>query len=99
MRIPEPMPRGLTFLSAIFLAMVAASRVNNRAGGKVDTVLTLCDHFFCVLMLFFQTCPGAGTEVQRSCRPECSRPPRTAGDKKGFRLGCKAVAIGPARGG
>src|SRR5438105_4645273 len=50
MRMPEPMPFGLTFLLAMPLAMVLASLVNRLAGGKVETVFTLCDHFFGLAM-------------------------------------------------
>jgi hypothetical protein len=41
MRIPEPIPLGLTFLLAIALAIVRASLVNRSLAGKVDSVLTL----------------------------------------------------------
>jgi hypothetical protein len=43
MRMPEPMPRGLTFLLAITLATVSASLVKVPSGGKVETVLTLLE--------------------------------------------------------
>src|SRR5437899_2614967 len=46
MRMPEPMPLGLIFLLAMILATVGASLVKVPAGGKVETVFTLCDHFF-----------------------------------------------------
>src|SRR5207245_2639630 len=40
MRMPEPMPWGLTFLLAIMRAMVLASLVKVPSGGKVETVFT-----------------------------------------------------------
>jgi hypothetical protein len=40
MRIPDPIPLGLTFLLAITRAMVLASFVNREVGGKVETVFT-----------------------------------------------------------
>ena len=40
MRMPEPIPFGLTFFVAITRAIVAASRSNRPGGGKVDTVFT-----------------------------------------------------------
>jgi len=46
MRIPEPMPFGLTSLLAIRLAMVSASLVKSNLGGKVETVFTFCTHRF-----------------------------------------------------
>jgi len=46
MRMPEPIPLGLTFLLAIVLAIVSASLVNKSLGGLVETVLTSRDHFF-----------------------------------------------------
>src|SRR5437773_1269399 len=54
MRIPEPIPRGLTFLLAMVLAMLLASLVNAPAGGNVETVFTAPDQrlvvaFFCVI--------------------------------------------------
>src|SRR5438105_11359548 len=41
MRMPEPIPLGLTFLLAMILATVFASLLKVPSGGKVDTVLTL----------------------------------------------------------
>src|SRR5262245_657367 len=38
MRMPEPIPLGLTLLDAIFLAIVSASLVNSPGGGNVETV-------------------------------------------------------------
>jgi hypothetical protein len=46
MRIPDPIPFGLTFLLAMTLAIVSASFVYRPAGGKVDTVVTVRTHFF-----------------------------------------------------
>jgi hypothetical protein len=48
-RMPEPIPLGLTFLLAIALAIVSASFVNIRLGGLVETVFTLRTHFFFVI--------------------------------------------------
>ena len=45
-RIPDPGPLGETFFEASVRAIVAASWVNNPAGGCVDSVLTLATHFF-----------------------------------------------------
>jgi hypothetical protein len=46
MRIPEPIPLGLTFLLAIMRAIESASFVKVPFGGKVDTVLTLLIQYF-----------------------------------------------------
>jgi hypothetical protein len=45
MRMPEPMPRGLTLFLAIVLAIVCASFLNKSFGGEVETVFTLRTHF------------------------------------------------------
>jgi hypothetical protein len=45
-RMPEVGPFGETFLEAKVFAMVAALFVNNPAGGRVESVLTLAAHFF-----------------------------------------------------
>src|SRR5262245_41508739 len=37
-RIPEPIPLGLTFFEAMVLAMVSPSLVNRPFGGNVETV-------------------------------------------------------------
>lgn len=44
--IPEPGPFGDTFFDASVRAIVSGSFVNSPRGGKVETVLTLLDHFF-----------------------------------------------------
>ena len=44
--MPEPIPLGLTCLLAIERAIVGALLVKSPAGGRVETVFTLCDHFF-----------------------------------------------------
>ena len=49
MRIPDPGPLGETRFEASDRAMVAALLVNNRFGGKVDTVLTSATHLFAFL--------------------------------------------------
>src|SRR6185437_1294598 len=49
MRMPEPTPLGLTFLLPSERAIVLASLVKTRSGGKVETVLTLWLHFLPVL--------------------------------------------------
>jgi hypothetical protein len=41
MRMPEPMPLGLTRGLAMIRAMVRASLVKSPSGGKVETVFTL----------------------------------------------------------
>jgi hypothetical protein len=41
MRIPEVIPFGLTFLVAMTLAIVLASRVKSPFGGNVETVFTV----------------------------------------------------------
>ena len=51
MRMPEPMPLGLTFLLDITLAIVAASLVKVPSGGKVETVFTFWTHFFLAAMV------------------------------------------------
>ena len=48
MRMPEPGPLGETFFEARVRAMVGALRVNNPAGGWVESVVTLATHFFLV---------------------------------------------------
>jgi hypothetical protein len=45
-RIPEPMPLGLTRLEAMIRATSGAVLVNVPGGGKVETVLIFPDHFF-----------------------------------------------------
>src|SRR2546425_357820 len=50
MRMPEPIPFGLTFLLAIVRATVGASFVNRPAGGEVGTVFTPWLHFFFFLV-------------------------------------------------
>src|SRR5262245_9367149 len=47
MRIPDPIPFGLTFLLARLRAIDSAFFVNSPSGGNVETVLTPCTHFFC----------------------------------------------------
>src|SRR2546429_2108745 len=46
MRMPEPIPLGLTFLLAMVRAMVSASFVNRLLGGEVETVFTPRTHCF-----------------------------------------------------
>jgi hypothetical protein len=53
MRIPDPIPFGLTFLLAIALATVLASLVNKPGGGKVETVFTWCDQRLDFSSVFF----------------------------------------------
>jgi hypothetical protein len=50
MRMPDPIPFGLTRLLAIVRAIVRASLLNSPGGGAVETMLTLCDHFRFVVM-------------------------------------------------
>jgi hypothetical protein len=45
MRMPEPIPFGMTRLLAAHRATAAAFLVKRLAGGKVETVCALCDHF------------------------------------------------------
>jgi hypothetical protein len=52
-RMPEPMPFGLTFFEAICLATVSASLVNTPFSGKVDDVATLLTQCFFALEGFF----------------------------------------------
>jgi hypothetical protein len=52
MRIPEPIPFGLTFLLAMTRAIVGAFLENVPSGGKVDTVLTLRTHRLLSFRLF-----------------------------------------------
>jgi hypothetical protein len=44
MRIPDPIPFGLTFLLAMTLATVSASWLKVSRGGKVETVFTRATH-------------------------------------------------------
>src|SRR5882672_4808460 len=46
MRMPEPIPLGLTFLLPKERAMEAASLVNTWRGGKVETLVTVCTQRF-----------------------------------------------------
>ena len=46
MRMPEPVPLGLTFFDAMCRAIVSASLVNIPFLGKVDSVSTLRIHRF-----------------------------------------------------
>jgi len=43
-RMPEPIPLGLTFFEAICRAIVSASFVNMPFSGKVDSVVTFLTH-------------------------------------------------------
>ena len=52
MRMPDPMPLGLTFLLAIASATVWASLVKRSLGGKVETVFTRCDQRLTVSFVF-----------------------------------------------
>jgi hypothetical protein len=45
-RIPDPGPFGETFLEAKVFAIVAALLLNKPAGGWVESVSTLPDHFW-----------------------------------------------------
>jgi hypothetical protein len=56
MRIPEPIPLGLTFLLAIARAIVRASLVNRPSAGKVDSVLTFRTHLFPLLRARVRVC-------------------------------------------
>jgi hypothetical protein len=48
-RMPEPIPLGLTFFEAICRAIVSASLVNMPFLGNVDSVVTLLTHRFLLL--------------------------------------------------
>jgi hypothetical protein len=48
-RMPEPIPLGLTFFEAICRAIVSASFVNMPFFGKVDSVVTFLTHRFLLL--------------------------------------------------
>jgi hypothetical protein len=52
-RIPEPIPLGLTFFEAMCRAIVSASLVNMPFFGKVDSVVTFLTHRFLLLLLDF----------------------------------------------
>ena len=51
-RIPEPIPFGLTLLLAMALAIVSAFCVNRFSLGKVETVFTPWTHFRFLDVLF-----------------------------------------------
>lgn len=55
MRMPEPIPLGLTFLEAICRAIVSASFVNMPFLGKVDSVVTLLTQRFLLLLGLLDT--------------------------------------------
>ena len=46
MRMPDPIPLGLTFFEAMCRAIVSASLVNMPFSGKVDSVVTFLTHRF-----------------------------------------------------
>ena len=46
MRMPEPIPPGLTLFRAMIRATLSASLANVPSGGKVETVFTFETHFF-----------------------------------------------------
>jgi hypothetical protein len=48
-RMPEPIPLGLTFFEAICRAIVSASLVNMPFLGNVDSVVTFLTHRFLLL--------------------------------------------------
>src|SRR5438105_768211 len=52
MRMPEPIPLGLTFLLAMTRAMVRASFVKVPGGGNVETVFTSRTHRFFAAMIY-----------------------------------------------
>src|SRR5262245_48084208 len=54
MRMLEPRPVGLTFLLAMMRATDLASFLNVPSGGKVETVLILCDHLRLPALFFFR---------------------------------------------
>jgi hypothetical protein len=65
-RMPEPIPLGLTLFFAMVLAIVWASFVNKALGGSVETVFTLRTHFFGLAMALFIRDP-------LECAPLCEQ--------------------------
>jgi hypothetical protein len=65
-RMPEPIPLGLTLFFAMVLAIVWASLVNKALGGSVETVFTLRTHFFGLAMALFIRDP-------LECAPLCEQ--------------------------
>src|SRR2546430_15448445 len=63
MRMPEPMPLGLTFLLAMARAMVCASFVNKPLGGNVETVFTSRTHRFFSTMVASSLLDPDGLDV------------------------------------